>query len=251
MRNIKLTIAYDGTGYGGWQRQINATTIQGEIEQRLETMTAGKVSLLGAGRTDAGVHAVGMVANFHTEKDLSCEVFLKGLNALLPARIRILSAEEVSPEFHSRFSARYKTYTYRLYTGPVQLPSERLYAFHLPFSLDSERIEECLAIVRGTHDFASFEMQGSRDRNHTGGRGSIRTIITADFVAPGNHHVCFSITGDGFLRKMVRTMVGTILDAGRKKISIETFQNIFDAHDRTLAAAPAPAHGLFLEKIFY
>jgi tRNA pseudouridine38-40 synthase len=251
MRNIKLVIAYDGTGYGGWQRQKNAPTIQGEIEKRLAIMTAGKVSLLGAGRTDAGVHALGMVANFHTAKTLSCEAFLKGLNSLLPPGIRILSVEDAATDFHSRFSAQAKTYVYNLFTGPVLLPTERLYVFHIPFALDPSMIEDCLRRVRGTHDFACFEMQGSRDKSCENGRGSIRTILSAEFKDIGDHHCQFSITGDGFLRQMVRIMVGTILEVGKGRMSSDEFQKVLDSRDRAQACPPAPAHGLALLKIFY
>jgi len=251
VRNIKLIIAYDGTGYGGWQRQKNANTIQGEIEKRLEIMTAGPVSLLGAGRTDAGVHALGMVAHFHTDKTLSCEAFLRGLNSLLPENIRILSVENAPADFHSRFWAKAKTYIYTLSTGPVLLPTERLYTYHIPFSLNLEQIEKCLGKIRGTHDFACFEMQGSRDKTCKNGRGSIRTILTAEFHDQGNCHFQFSITGDGFLRQMVRIMVGTILEVGKGRISIDEFQTILDSRDRSNAGPPAPAHGLTLLEIFY
>ncbi len=251
MRNIKLFIAYDGTGYGGWQRQKNATTIQGEIESRLAILTAGPVSLLGAGRTDAGVHALGMVANFHTEKTLSCQAFFKGLNSLLPASIRILAVEDVPADFHSRFSAQAKTYLYTLFIGPVLLPAERLYTYHIPTALDRARIEDCLTRVRGTHDFASFEMQGSRDKNCKNGRGSVRTILSAECSDMGNRHLQFAITGDGFLRQMVRIMVGTILEVGKGRMSCDDFQKILDARDRAQAGPPAPAHGLTLLHIIY
>ncbi len=251
MRNIKLVIAYDGTGYAGWQRQANAVTIQGEIEKRLATMTAGPVSLLGAGRTDAGVHALGMVANFHTDKALSCEVFFKGLNALLPADIRILSVEEVPAGFHARFSARAKTYLYTLFNGPVLLPAERFSTCHIPFVLDPAAMEDCLRLIRGTHDFACFELQGSRDRNSQLGRGSIRTILAAELHDLGDHRLRFSITGDGFLRQMVRIMVGTILEVGRGRRSMQGFRQTLASRDRALAGPPAPAHGLSLLEIFY
>ncbi len=251
MRNIKLVIAYDGTGYGGWQRQKNATTIQGEIEKRLSTMTAGPVSLLGAGRTDAGVHALGMVANFHTEKTLPCTAFHKGLNSLLPENIRILSVEDAPADFHSRFSAKAKTYVYTLFTGEVLLPTARLYQLHMPFSLNTSLVEECLALIRGTHDFACFEMQGSRDKNYEGRRGSVRTIMEAEYQDLGDRCFCFAITGDGFLRQMVRIMVGTILEVGRGRMNIGEFQKVLASRDRAQAGPPAPAHGLTLLKIYY
>lgn len=251
MRNIRLLIAYDGTGFGGWQRQKNAVTIQGEIEKRLALMTDGPVSLLGAGRTDAGVHAEGMVANFHTEKTIPCTAFLKGLNALLPASIRILEAEDAPADFHARFSATGKTYVYRIFTGPVLPPDIRFTSCHVPFALLKDRIADCLRIVGGTHDFACFEMPGSRDRSVTGGRGSVRTIHGAHFLETDAHRFQFSITGDGFLRQMVRIMIGTILEVGRGRRSLESFRQTLESRDRVQAGPPAPAHGLTLMKIYY
>lgn len=251
MRNIRLLIAYDGTGFGGWQRQKNAVTIQGEIEKRLAVMTAGPVSLLGAGRTDAGVHARGMVANFHTEKTIPCAAFLKGLNSMLPPSIRILRAEDAPADFHARFSAKGKTYIYRIFSGPVLLPAERFNTYHIPFPLQFEHIFECLTIITGTHDFASFEMPGSRDKSQTGGRGSIRTIHAADFHESGDQTFQFTITGDGFLRQMVRIMIGTILEVGRGRRSMEDFRQTLQARERVRAGAPAPAHALTLLEVFY
>jgi tRNA pseudouridine38-40 synthase len=251
MRNIRLLIAYDGTGFGGWQRQKNASTIQGEIEIQLGRMTEGPVSLLGAGRTDAGVHARGMVANFHTEKTIPCEAFLKGLNSMLPPSIRILGAEDAPSDFHARFSAKGKTYIYRIFTGPVLLPAERFNTYHLPFPLQFDHISDCLTIITGTHDFACFEMPGSRDTTKTGGRGSIRTIHAADFRESSDHFCQFTITGDGFLRQMVRIMIGTIIEVGRGRRSIEGFRQTLQSRDRTQAGAPVPAQGLTLLEIFY
>ena len=251
MRNIKLVIAYDGTGYCGWQRQKNAVTIQGEIEQRLGRLTDGPVSLLGAGRTDAGVHALGMVANFHTEKTLSCKAFLHGLNALLPGSIRILSAEEAAADFHSRFSSQAKTYRYAIFSGPVMPPTERLYTTHVPHPFDSELIACCLRRVRGTHDFACFEMQGSRDKSRADGRGAIRTILSASFNELGEGRSHFLITGDGFLRQMVRIMVGTVLEVGKRRMSLDEFEHILASRDRSKAGPPAPAHGLALLTVHY
>jgi tRNA pseudouridine38-40 synthase len=251
MRNIRLLIAYDGTGFGGWQKQKNAATIQGEIEKRLAIMTAGPVSLLGAGRTDAGVHARGMVANFHTEKNIPCEAFLKGLNSMLSPSIRVLGVEDAAADFHARFSAKGKTYIYRVFTGPVLQPAERFNTCHIPFPLQFEHMSDCLTIITGTHDFACFERPGSRDKSQTGGRGSIRTILAADLHVSGDHSFQFTITGDGFLRQMVRIMVGTILEVGRGRRSIEDFKQTLRSGDRIRAGAPAPALGLTLLEVFY
>ena len=251
MRNIRLLIAYDGTGFGGWQRQKNAATIQGEVEDRLALMTAGPITLLGAGRTDAGVHARGMVANFHTEATIPCAGLLKGLNSMLPRSVRILSAEDVAADFHARFSAKAKTYIYTICTGPVLLPAERFTVWHVPYPLDFDLISQCLEMVTGTHDFACFEMPGSRDTRRPGGRGSTRTILAASLHALDDSHFHYSITGDGFLRQMVRIMVGTILEVGKERMSREDFRRTLLSLDRRQAGPPAPAHGLCLHEIFY
>lgn len=251
MRNIKLLIAYDGTGFGGWQRQKNAVTIQGEIEKRLAIMTESPVSLLGAGRTDAGVHAQGMVANFHTEKTIPCEAFFRGLNSMLPPSIRILAVENARADFHARFSAKAKTYVYTITMGSVLLPTERFYSFHIPYPLQFETIADCLTIITGTHDFACFEMPGSRDKYRSSGRGSTREIFAATFHKVDDHRYQFTITGDGFLRQMVRIMIGTILEVGRGRRSITNFRQTLQSLDRAQTGPPAPAHGLTLLEIFY
>ncbi|MFH2122795.1 MAG: tRNA pseudouridine(38-40) synthase TruA [Pseudomonadota bacterium] len=251
MRNIKLTIAYDGTGYSGWQRQKNALTIQGEIERYLQIISTHPVSLHGAGRTDAGVHAKAMVANFHTESTISCPTFTRGLNSLLPGAIRILDSCEVTHDFHARFSAKAKTYTYSLFTGQIQLPMQRLYSLHTADLSHQDRIELCLQKIRGTHDFASFEASGSRDLQAPSLRGSVRTMSRAIFtkVSPETYH--FQFTADGFLRHMVRNLVGTLLEAGNGRRTVLEFEETLQARMRSTAGPTAPAHGLVLDKIFY
>lgn len=251
MRNIKLTIAYDGTNYGGWQRQKNASTIQGEIEQRLQIITNTVASLHGAGRTDAGVHARGMVANFQTESTIPCPALLRGLNGLLPRSIRILDACEEVDGFHARFSAKAKTYTYSLFTGLIQPPMQRLYTLHVPQLPHRETIKICLEMITGTHDFASFEASGSRDLNAPSVRGSIRTLHEAIFTQITPDILQFQFTGDGFLRHMVRNLVGTLLEAGNGKRTPLKFKQSLQARKRSTAGPTAPAHGLVLEKIFY
>jgi len=251
MRNIKLTIAYDGTGYGGWQRQKNCPTIQGELEQRLQLITNSSVTLYGAGRTDAGVHARGMIANFITEANIPCPTLIRGLNGLLPRSIRILNARETSPDFHARFSAKSKTYTYSLFTGPIQLPMHCLYAVHFPCLRCQERIEPCLEKIRGTHDFASFEATGSRDLKAPSVRGSVRTLHEATFCQTGPETYQFQFRADGFLRHMVRNLVGTLLETAKGRRSVLEFEQILMARQRSAAGPTAPAHGLVLEKIHY
>jgi len=251
MRNIKLTIAYDGSNYSGWQRQSNAVTIQGELEQRIQLISNHPISLYGAGRTDAGVHAKGMVANFQTTSSIACPALIKGLNSLLPNAIRIVDATEESLDFHARFSAKAKTYTYSLFTGPVQSPLECLYAVHFPDLRCPQNILSCLDKILGTHDFASFEATGSRDPSAPSARGSIRTLHEATFIQITPTAYRFQFTGDGFLRHMVRNLVGTLLEAGKEQRSILEFERTLLAKNRPSAGPTAPAHGLVLEKIFY
>jgi tRNA pseudouridine38-40 synthase len=251
MRNIKLTIAFDGTGFSGWQRQSNASTIQGELEKALSLITNAQVTLHGAGRTDAGVHALAMTASFQTTSSLSTATIHKALNAILFTAIRILHAEEVEPEFHARFSATTKTYLYTLETGPIQSPITRLYAVHIPQDLTIEAMEQCLDLISGTHDFASFEASGSRDKSITTGRGSVRTLHEAVLKNTAENTLQFIFTGDGFLRHMVRNLVGTILEVGKGRKTVEEFKKILEEKDRSVASATAPAHGLFLKTVYY
>jgi|FLOH01.1.fsa_nt_gi tRNA pseudouridine38-40 synthase len=251
MHTIKLIIAFDGTDFRGWQRQKSGQTIQGEIEDRLRIMTRSDISLEGAGRTDAGVHARGMVASFKTPSRLTCQAFQQGLNSLLPDSIRILAATEASPDFHARFDARAKTYCYHLDMNQIQLPHQRLYALHIPVRLDLELIQHCLGKVIGEHDFASFEASGSRDLTKTTGRGSVRTILDASLHMTGIHFVTLTFSGDGFLRHMVRNLVGTLIDVGKGRTSSEAFSQILATADRKVAGATAPAHGLFLDAVHY
>jgi tRNA pseudouridine38-40 synthase len=254
-RNIRLLIAYDGSGYRGWQRQRQGeSTIQEELETRLAHLCDESISLHGAGRTDTGVHALGMVAHFHTISTIPVQAFYKGINAMLPKDIRILGAEEAPPDFHSRFSALGKTYRYDFFTGTVQIPSSRLYRAHCPGPFEPKRLEAALDLLIGIHDFSSFERSGSRDKNTTHGRGAVRTITHAScFSVLPNVADCWSIrlTGDGFLRQMVRIIAGTLIEIGQGKRPQEELAEILEARDRATAGATAPACGLFLEEIHY
>ncbi len=249
-RTIKLTISYDGTNYCGWQKQSNAISIQEEIEKRLSIIFTSNIVVHGAGRTDAGVHAIGMTAHFQTKKILPPTTIANSLNSMLPLDIRIVECAEQETDFHSRYNATGKTYCYYIYTGKVQPPTQRLYSVHWPHELNIETMKECLEIIAGTHDFSSFESTGSRDKSITTGRGAIRTITHTSLTHEENS-LQVTIEGDGFLRHMVRNIVGTLLDAGRGRISIEEFNTIFEAKDRSEAGAKAPAHGLFLNRVYY
>ncbi len=252
-RNIRLLIAYDGSGYSGWQRQKNTPTIQGALEKCLATMVDTAVTLHGAGRTDAGVHALGMTANFQTFSAIPCSGFLHGLNSMLPHDIRILEVSEAPADFHSRYSAVGKSYRYDVFTGRIQLPTERLYRAHYPRGFNGDRICHAMKHITGTHDFASFEGSGSRDVTHAGARGAVRTLYRVSLVSHPEkpHHWSFLFIGDGFLRHMVRNLVGTLIEVGTGKISDLEFQEILRSRDRQAAGPTAPARGLFLVQVLY
>jgi tRNA pseudouridine38-40 synthase len=251
VRNLKLTIAFDGTNFSGWQRQLNAPTIQGELEKVLGTITNSPVSLHGAGRTDAGVHALAMIAHFETESAIPLDKLQSGANSLLPSAIRILQITPAATDFHARFSAIAKTYIYTIDTGAIQSPLSRLYAVHIVNLPELRAMRQCLEHILGSHDFASFEASGSRDKSITTGRGSVRTLHRATLTEMDQKQLQFEVNGDGFLRHMVRNIVGTVLEVGKGRKTIQDFQAILKAKDRSQASATAPAHGLLLKEIQY
>lgn len=253
MRTVKLTLSFDGTEFSGWQRQSNARTIQGEIEEKLSLMTAESITLHGAGRTDAGVHALAMIAHFSTGSTIDNGAFKRGLNSLLPDSIKILAVDDVAESFHSRISATAKVYRYFFSTEPVMPPHRRLYCAHLPGNFDINRSLRCLPFILGTHDFSSFEATGSRDVNKIEGRGPIRTMLSVTLTPLDTSppEFLFEICGDGFLRKMVRNLVGSVIAVGQNRMHVEEFAALFSAKDRSLAAPTAPPCGLFLKKVYY
>lgn len=250
MRNIRLLIAYDGTAYAGWQRQAVQPTIQGRLEEKISLMTTEPVTLHGAGRTDAGVHALGMVANFHTLSSIPCPGFVKGLNCLLPDDIRILQAEQVDRDFQARFQAKGKVYAYQFLCAPIIFPHQRFYYAHIQSQLDLPKMEAALAILVGERDFSCFEAAGSRDLNMVGGRGAVRQIFAANLQRQGDGWAMV-IHGDGFLRHMVRNIAGTVFEVGQGKRSLADFAETLAAKDRSRAGMTAPAKGLFLNEVIY
>ncbi len=253
-RTIRLLIAYDGTAYHGWQRQCQGEpTIQAVLEACLQILCGHAPCLHGAGRTDAGVHAEGMVAHFHTPVAHPLAAFTKGLNSLLPPDIRIVDAREAAAGFHSRFSACAKIYRYDFYTGEQMPPTQRLYMGHLPGLFQPEPARQALRQLLGTHDFTSFERAGSRDRSATSGRGAVRTLMQADCQPMAELHQGWSLRlrGDGFLRQMVRNIAGTVIAIGQGKEHPEAMAGILAARDRKRAGKTAPACGLFLERVLY
>ncbi|MBE0603519.1 MAG: tRNA pseudouridine(38-40) synthase TruA [Deltaproteobacteria bacterium] len=246
MRRVKLTVAYDGAAYAGWQVQPGETTIQSVMEGALARILQEPVRLRAAGRTDAGVHAREQVVDFADSGKRDTETIVRGGNALLPGDIRILSAEGVPEGFDARRHASQKEYRYFLYLLPVASPFLSRYAWHLPSSLDPDAMREALASLVGEHDFSSFRGQGCTART------AVRTIFRAGVTRhdePGLYSV--DVAGSGFLRHMVRNIVGTAIDAGRKKHPPERMAEILAARDRAGAGITAPAHGLFLWRVGY
>ena len=244
-KNFKIIIEYDGTRYHGWQRQKEDLTIQGEIEKALLTMTAKHVILIGSGRTDAGVHAIGQVANFHCDTDWKPDVFEKGLNSLLPDDIVIRECRQADDKFHARYDVRSKIYHYKIINRPVPAAINRQYAWFVRRHLNTRAIRKAISHIIGSHDFKAFEGTGSPRSN------TIRNIIAADLVEKDIGRLSFQLKADGFLRFMVRNIVGTLVDVGLEKISPDDFKQILESKNRANAGATAPAHGLCLVEVHY
>lgn len=244
-KNFKLTIEYDGTHYHGWQVQPNGISIQQEIESALHTMTRQKVKLLGSGRTDAGVHALGQVANFACNTAMTPEAFQKGLNSILPDDIVIRHISQVPAEFHARFNAKNKCYRYHILNQPVPSAIERYYTWWIRSPLDLPAMNAAADHIIGKHDFKAFEGTGS-PRSHTD-----RHIMEATFKGQSPGRISFDVRANGFLRYMVRNLVGTLVDVGLGKIPPDRMKCILDSKDRTQASATAPARGLFLIEVEY
>ena len=249
MRYFKLTIAYDGTDFHGWQIQAEKPTIQGEIVNVLRRLTQEHVYLHGAGRTDAGVHALGQVGSFRTQSALSAEEFQRALNALLPQTIRIVGSEEVGPDFDARWSARGKIYRYRIYRGRVVPPTIWRYVLHYPLPLDEEAMRDAAARFAGTHDFASFAAStGSEEDDKE--RSTEREIFSTELVRTADdEELVFTVRGRSFLRYMVRKMVGTLLDVGRGRLKPEDIDRLFELRDRSKSGPTVPPQGLVMVEV--
>jgi tRNA pseudouridine38-40 synthase len=245
VRNIKLTIEYDGGIYHGWQIQPGLRTIQGVVLEQIAQITQQKANLIGAGRTDAGVHALGQVASFKTESTIDLLALQRGLNSLLPSDIVVKAVEEVGEEFHARFSARSKVYQYRILNQPYPSAIWRDYAWFIPHELDLPSMQRCGKLLIGSHDFSSFRASGDESRH------SIREVISLEIERRQGNFVVLTIEANAFLRGMVRSIVGTLVEVGRGKTSIAEFKEIFEAQDRRRGGMTAPAHGLFLVEVKY
>ena len=257
MRNIKLTIAYDGTEFSGWQIQPGQCTIQGTLTDVLERLTRRRLTIHGAGRTDAGVHAAAQVANFKTQSDLAANEFQRAFNALLPPSIRVYAAEEVGPDFHARWSALAKTYRYRIFRGRVVPPFLWCYVLHDPYPLDFDAMAEAARCFAGEHDFTSFaastgseEEDRDRDTTRVIYRSELLRLPESDSANPGEEWV-YVIRGKSFMRHMVRKIVGTLLEVGRGKLTPGDAQELFALRDRSKSGPTVPPQGLWLESVEY
>ena len=247
IRNIRLFIAYDGTNYLGWQVQPKGPTVQGTLEEILSRILGHKVRLKAAGRTDAGVHALCQVAHFLTTSDRPLEVIYRAVNAMLPQDIVVWKLEEVDFKFHAQKDSLKKTYIYYIYNYPIRNPLVRLFSWWVPEKLNFSAMKECLPFIIGTKDFASFRKAG------TDLKSTVRTIYDAKFKrVPGRKHmIAFEIVGRGFMRYMVRNLVGALVEVGRGNLTVEDFKQILEARDRSVAPPPAPPQGLVLKEIVY
>jgi tRNA pseudouridine38-40 synthase len=250
--NIKLTLQYDGTAYNGWQiqrGQPGLRTVQSELKNAVETIVREPVSLVGSGRTDAGVHARGQVANFFTSKPIPEEKWVVALNSVLPADIRVTDAREVPVDFHAQYSATGKTYCYYIMNSPYEDVFTRHFTFNCSQCLDVEEMEQAAAHLVGTKNFEAFSASGSKVDNFE------RTIFEAGFRFQSGRYqenlLVFQIAANGFLYKMVRTIVGTLLEIGRGKHAASWIEEIIASRNRDLAGPTAPPQGLILEKVWY
>jgi tRNA pseudouridine38-40 synthase len=247
MNRYKLTISYDGTHYSGWQVQSHFLSIQVFIQKALQTILNEKIDLTGAGRTDAGVHALGQTAHFSIVKELDLFRFHYSLNCLLPKDIRITKIEKVSLSFHARYSAIGKIYHYRIYCGAIHDPFSHHFVLHIPYPLDIEKMKLAASVLIGTHDFSSFAHQA---RYGSAAKNPIKTLKRIDIISDESH-LRFELEADGFLYKMVRNIIGTLLEVGRGMLNAEDVLGILQAKDRKKAKMTAPPHGLFLIRVLY
>ena len=244
MKRIKLTIAYDGTNYCGWQIQPNGITIEEVINKALTKLTGENIQVIGASRTDSGVHALGNVAVFDTETTIPAEKIAMALNQRLPEDIVVVQSEEVDADFHPRYCDCSKTYEYHIINTRIPIPTQRLTNYFVSYELNLEHMRQAASDLIGEHDFVSF------CNVRTDVENTVRTITALDILTEGNH-ITIRITGDGFLYNMVRIIVGTLIRVGRGFYAPEKVKEILEAKDRKAAGVTAPAHGLMLVEINY
>ncbi len=244
MATIKLTIEYEGTAYAGWQQQPNHPTIQGVLEEALAKITHQHLAIIGAGRTDSGVHALGQVASFQTHKSLANAQWAPALNRYLPKDISVISSEQVPNDFHARFSAKGKMYEYRMTLRPFRPALDRHRTWHFPYPLDTDVMRQAISQFLGTHDFTSFRGQRSQ---------TINPICTISHLSLHSESLSLliRIEGDRFLKQMVRSIVGTLVEVGQHKRNGNTIEEILESKNRRAAGRTAPPHGLYLTQVLY
>ena len=244
MKRVLLRVAYDGTNYCGWQKQNNGVAVEAVLNKHLSELLGTEISVIGASRTDAGVHAMGNVAVFDTDSRIPGEKFAYALNQRLPDDIAIQDSKEVAPDFHPRYCKCNKTYEYRVLNRKFPLPTERLYSYFLYYNIDVEKMQEAVRHLVGTHDFASFCSANAQVKD---------TVRTVNFinVRKENDIITIQVNGNGFLYNMVRIISGTLLQVGMGRMSVMDVKNILDARDRTKSGPTAPAVGLTLVEINY
>lgn len=245
MRNIRLTLEYDGKEFNGWQKQPNKLNIQGTIEKAIERITGEKIDLMASGRTDRGVHALGQVANFKTNSKLPIEKFPIAINSNMKSSIRIKDAEEVDERFHSRLSCKRKTYRYVINNSKYGSSIYRNLETHIPVKLNIDKMKEAVKYFEGEHDFKAFRASG------TSSKSSVRTIYKAEIIERPDERIWIELTGNGFLYNMVRIISGTLVDVGLGKIEPEEIKNIIESKDRQKAGKTLAPQGLFLVNVEY
>jgi tRNA pseudouridine38-40 synthase len=245
VRVLKITLAYDGTRFVGWQRQAEGESVQGLLEAALARFEGAPVTVQGAGRTDAGVHALGQVASAQVTCGHDTAALVRGLNATLPEEIRITAVAEAPPDFHARFSSRSKVYRYVIRNAPVATPFDRRYSWHLPEPLRLDAMREGAAALIGTHDFATFRSVGGEVDT------TVRIVTRSELTCDTGGLVTYEIEGNGFLRHMVRAVVGTLVEIGRGWRPASSIGALLEGRQRANAGATAPPHGLFLVRVDY
>lgn len=244
MRNILLLLRFDGAAYHGWQVQKNGVTVQQVLQDALETVLRERPPVTGCSRTDAGVHALAYACNFRTDRTILCAGLVRALNACLPDDLAVFACREVPPDFHARYAAHEKEYVYRILNTPARDPFERGRALHVPSRLDEAVMDAAARGFLGTHDFAAFQAAGSSVKD------TVRAVSAAEVRRKGGL-VLFRVRADGFLYNMVRIMAGTLLYAARGKLRPEDIPAVVASRNRTAAGPTAPAHGLYLNRVFY
>lgn len=247
MRRIRITVAYDGTDFHGWQVQPGLATIQGELETALASLEGRHVDVAGSGRTDAGVHALGQVAAFSLENPIPVENLRRALNRLLPRSIRVLSVTEAAAEFHPRFQAKAKTYEYRVWREEICPPLRRLYLWHHPYPLNEDVMREAAGLFEGSHDFSAFAAADEKDAL---GHSKVRTIYRSALEREGGELI-YRVRGSGFLKHMVRMLVGTLVETGKGNLSLDDFRARLQPGFVGKAGPSVPASGLCLVSVEY